>query len=222
MNTTQPQHPVRGLKPQLTTWSIKRLDEKRQERWTETVESIDFTHSNRKTQHTINRLTGRTVPKPDKCPVTANAIASQLFQNGRWKSRSRGMEGWQQRCGHVNPIYNRRTGGSAYVYEGRQSPRTRWYSPRVPFTCRRWCNQVAVSVYAYLFGKMKKPLNLSQGKLTVIALPKPNKPKDDNKSYRPTSLLCIPFKLPERMIHGRINPHHWFPAQLPHDLAGFR
>ena len=46
MNTTQPQQLVRGLKPQLT---IKRLDEKRQERWIETVESIDFTHASRKT-----------------------------------------------------------------------------------------------------------------------------------------------------------------------------
>ena len=43
-------------------------------------------------------------------------------------------------------------------------------------------------------------------KATVIALPKPNKPKDDPKSYRPISLLCIPFKLLERMIHRRINP----------------
>ena len=41
---------------------------------------------------------------------------------------------------------------------------------------------------------------------TVIALPKRNKPKNDPKSYRPISLLCIPFKLLERMIHGCITP----------------
>ena len=33
---------------------IKRLDEKRQERWIKTVDSIDFTHSSRKAWHTIN------------------------------------------------------------------------------------------------------------------------------------------------------------------------
>ena len=43
-------------------------------------------------------------------------------------------------------------------------------------------------------------------KTTVIALPKRNKPKDDPKSYRQISPLFIPFKLLERMIHGRINP----------------
>ena len=48
---------VRGL--------IKGLDEKRQERWIETVESIDFTHTSRKAWHTINCL-----------------IAEQLLQNG--------------------------------------------------------------------------------------------------------------------------------------------
>ena len=55
---------------------IKHLDKKRQKRWIETVEFIDFTHSSRKAWHTINRLTGRTASKPDKCPVSANAIAS--------------------------------------------------------------------------------------------------------------------------------------------------
>ena len=55
---------------------------------------------------------------------------------------------------------------------------------------------------------------------TVIALPKRNKPKNDPKSYRAISLLCILFKLLERMIHGCINPI--IDPQLPHEQAGFR
>ena len=105
------------------------------------------------------------------------------------------------------------------LVEGRQSPRTRWYPPRVSFACRRRCNQVAVSVYVYLFGKMENQKKIWR-KATVIALPKRNKPKDDPKSYRSISLLCIPFKLLERMIHGRINPI--IDPQLPHEQAGFR
>ncbi len=57
-------------------------------------------------------------------------------------------------------------------------------------------------------------------KATVIALPKPNKPKDDPKSYRPILLLCIPYKLLERLIHARVNPT--IDPQLPHEQAGFR
>ena len=36
---------------------------------------------------------------------------------------------------------------------------------------------------------------------TVIAILKPNKPNDDPKSYRPISLLCIPYKIVERLIY---------------------
>ena len=63
------------------------LGQKRRGRWEEEVNNINFTHSSRKAWNTINRLTGRSCPaKP--CPVTANAIASVLADNGRWKDRS--------------------------------------------------------------------------------------------------------------------------------------
>ena len=53
-----------------------------------------------------------------------------------------------------------------------------------------------------------------------VAIPKPNKHLDDAGSYRPISLLCVPYKILERLIHSRvepiINPH------LPPEQAGFR
>ena len=91
-------------------------------------------------------------------------------------------------------------------------------SSRVPLTCRRYCNHVAVSVYIYTCLERCKISKIWR-KATVIALLKRNKPKDDPKSYRPISLLCIPFKLLERMIHGRIRPI--MDPQLPHEQAGF-
>ena len=55
----------------------------------------------------------------------------------------------------------------------------------------------------------------------VRALTKPNKPAaEDPKSYRPISLLCVPFKILERMIHSRIEPV--VDPQLPREQAGFR
>jgi len=38
----------------------------------------------------------------------------------------------------------------------------------------------------------------------ILAIPKPEKPLGDTKSYRPMSLLCAPFKMLER--YARINP----------------
>ena len=55
---------------------------------------------------------------------------------------------------------------------------------------------------------------------TVVALPKPNKPVQDPKSYRPISLLGVPFKILERLIHSRIDPV--VDPQLPQEQAGFR
>ena len=40
----------------------------------------------------------------------------------------------------------------------------------------------------------------------VVAVPKPNKPLDDAKSYCPVSLLCIPYKIFERLIYTGIEP----------------
>ena len=50
----------------------------------------------------------------------------------------------------------------------------------------------------------------------IIALPKPGKPIDDPKGYRPISLLCVPYKIMERLLHARLDP------KLPKDQAGFR
>jgi len=49
-------------------------------------------------------------------------------------------------------------------------------------------------------------------------IPKPEKPLGDAKSYHPISLLCVPFKILERLIYARVetitNP------LLPQEQAG--
>ena len=51
-------------------------------------------------------------------------------------------------------------------------------------------------------------------------MPKPNKPAEDPKSYRPISLLSVPYEILERLIHSRIEPV--VDLQLPPEQAGFR
>ena len=53
----------------------------------EAVNSIDFSHSNRKTWTTINKFTGRSGHSSLLFPVSANSIASQLVKNGAHKTR---------------------------------------------------------------------------------------------------------------------------------------
>jgi len=54
----------------------------------------------------------------------------------------------------------------------------------------------------------------------VAAMPKPEKPLGDPKSYRPISLLCVPFKILERLIYARVESIT--DLLLPQEQAGFR
>jgi len=40
----------------------------------------------------------------------------------------------------------------------------------------------------------------------IVAIPKPEKPLWDPKSYRPISLLCVPFKILERLTYALVHP----------------
>ena len=54
----------------------------------------------------------------------------------------------------------------------------------------------------------------------VVAIPKPAKPVGDPKSYRPISLLCVPYKILERLIYARVKS--LIDPLLPKKQAGFR
>ena len=62
------------------------LARKQRDRWSEAVRSIDFSHSSRKAWSTLNNLTGRSRHSPRHCPVSADAIASQLVRNGKYEA----------------------------------------------------------------------------------------------------------------------------------------
>ena len=53
-----------------------------------------------------------------------------------------------------------------------------------------------------------------------VAISKPIKPVEDPKSYRPISLLCVLYKILERLIYTRIEPI--VDPLLPREQVGFR
>jgi len=57
------------------------LGQKKQERWEEPVNSINFSHSSRKAWRTITKVIGRSGRSFHQCPVSANSIDSQLVKN---------------------------------------------------------------------------------------------------------------------------------------------
>ena len=54
----------------------------------------------------------------------------------------------------------------------------------------------------------------------MVAIPKPMKPVMDPKSYRPISLLCVPYKILERLIYARVEP--LIDPLLPKEQTRFR
>ena len=54
----------------------------------------------------------------------------------------------------------------------------------------------------------------------VVAIPKPKKPVEGSKSYRPISLDCVPYEILQRLIHARVEPI--VDPLLPREQAGFR
>ena len=65
---------------------LAKLDRKRRDQWSEAVRSIDFSHSSPKAWSILNNLTGRSQHSPRHCPVSADAIASQLVRNGKYEA----------------------------------------------------------------------------------------------------------------------------------------
>ena len=54
----------------------------------------------------------------------------------------------------------------------------------------------------------------------VVAIPKPAKPVGDPKSYQLISLLCVPYKILEKLIYACVEP--LIDPLLPKEQAGFR
>ena len=54
----------------------------------------------------------------------------------------------------------------------------------------------------------------------MVAIPKRMKPVGEPKSYRPISLLFVPYKILERLIYARVEP--LIDPLLPKEQAGFR
>ena len=208
---------------------MTRLNTKRRERWTETVESIDFTHSSRRAWQTINKLTGK-ASKPTPCPITADAIAAQLISNGRFPNADKGFT--RKTTSEVNNLrrapgadinlsqdftYDEMTSAIKHLKPNKAAGIDNIH-PEFILHQGRKATEWLRSFCSACFHSTKLPKKWRLAK--VIALPKPNKPTDDPKGYRPISLLCVPYKIMERLLHARLNPV--IDPILPKEQAGFR
>ena len=200
------------------TTLLAKLDRKRRDRWSEVVRSIDFSHSSRKAWSILNNLTGRSRHSPRHCPVSADAIASQLVRNRKYEavdrksSRLVSQEASDLRRAttpdavNISDNFSQREFAAAlqHLKPGKASSLT------IPDSI---CPVLILHAGAALKFWLHDFLSFCLSRLKipkiwrralVVVIPKPTKPVGYPKNYHPISLLCVPYKILERLTYARV------------------
>jgi len=209
---------------------LSRLQQKKQERWGEAVNSIDFSHSSRKAWRTINKLTSRPERSSRLCTVSAKSIASQLMKNGALKTGGREptrlvnqqlSDLWMIPTpeGHSisEPFRPEEFSAALRRLKPGKTPGLDSIFPEFILHARSALKSWFWDFLNSCMRQLKIPKIWRRA--LVVAIPKPEKPLGDPKSCRPISLLCVPFKILERLIYARVETIT--DPQLPQEQAGF-
>ena len=208
---------------------LSRFDRKRRGRWSEAVQTIDFSHFSRKAWSILNNLTGRSRRSPRHCAVSANAIASVLVNNGKYEDIDRKSSRLVSQ--EVSNLWRASTTSAVNVC-GSFTP-SEFAAALKHLKPEKAPGPDSICPLLHAGAALKSCLcdflssclhHLKIPKIwrraLVVAIPIPLKPVEDPKSYRPVSLLCVPYKILERLIYTRIEPI--VDPLLPWEQAGFR
>ena len=210
---------------------LAKLDRKRWDRWSEAVRSIDFSHSSRKAWSILNNLTGRSRYSPRHCPVSADAIASQLVRNGKYEAVDRKSS--RLVCKEVSDLWRATTPDTVNIsdtFSQREfTAALHHLKPGKTPGPDSICSELILHTGAVFKSWLRDFLSSCLRRLKipkiwrralVVAIPKPANSVQNPKSYQPISLLCVPCKILERFIYARIEP--LIDPLLPKEQAGFR
>ena len=177
----------------------------------------------------MNNLTGRSRHSPRHCPVSADAIASQLVKNGKYEAVDRKSSRlvfqevsdlWRATTPdavNISDNFSQREFAAAlqHLKPGKASgPDSIW--PELILHAGAALKSWLRDFLSFCLRRLK--IFKIWRRALAVAIPKPMKPVGDPKSYRRISLLCVSIKVLERLIYGRVEP---FPLP-PREQAGFR
>ena len=190
---------------------ISRLGQKKQDRWEEAVNSIVFsTPAARRGEQSTNLLAGLDASF-DSTPVSANSIASQLVKNGAHRTGDREStrlvnkelsDQWKIPTPEGHSI--------SEPFRPEEHPAAlrrlkKGKSPGLDSTFPEFilhAGSALKSWFCDFLSPCMRQLKIPKiwRRALIVAIPKPEKPLQDPKSYRPTSLLCVPLKILERLV----------------------
>ena len=203
------------------------LADERSERWRELITSVDMTHNSKKAWSTIKKINSEKRTQTRIAAVTPDEVANQLLQNGKSSTNEKGYRKRMKtetdealaECDvqfeeftlpELNSALTFMKTGKACGLDGITTEEILHFGTK----SKAWILQ--------LFNKCANENCIPKEwrKARVVALLKPGKDPTQRKSYRPISLLCILYKLYERMILARIAPT--VEKEITPDQAGFR
>ena len=208
---------------------LSKLDRKQRDWWSKAVQNIDFSHSSRKAWSTLNNLTGRSQHFLCHCPISADAIASQLVRNGRYKVIDHKSS--QLVSQEVSDLWRATTPDPVNIFDTFSQKITaalQHLKPGKALGPDSICPELIIHAGAAsktwlhdFLSSCLHQLKISKiwRKKLVVALHKPIKPIRDPKSYQLISLLFVHNKILERLIYAHIKP--FIDPLLPKEQAGF-
>ena len=209
---------------------LAKLDRKQRDQWSEAVWSIDFSHSSQKAWSILNNLTGRSRHSPRHCPVSADAIASQLVKNGKYKAVDRKSSRlvfqevsdlWRAttpNAVNISDNFSQKefTAALQHLKPGK-APGPDSICPKLILHAEAALKSWLCDFISSCLHRLKIPKICRRA--LVVMIPKPEKPVRDPKSYQPISLLCVRYKIIKKLIYARIEP--LIDPLLPKEQAGF-
>ena len=177
----------------------------------------------------MNNLTGRSRHSPCHCPVSANAIASHLVRNGKYKAVDRKSSRLVSQ--EVSDLWRATTPDAVNIsdnFSQREfTAALQHLKPGKAAGPDSICSELILHAGAALKSWLRDFLSSCLRRLKipkiwrrvlVVAIPKPEKPVGNPKSYQPISLLCV--KILKRLIYTCIE--RLIDPLLPKEQAGFQ
>ena len=206
---------------------LSAISQGRQERWIDLITNTDMTQNSKKAWTTLKKINTEKNGQTRVAAVTPNQVASQLLLNGKPLHKERGrLKAMKKETARImqesNTQFDRFSQedlleamstlkpGKAAGLDNISTEMIQHFGPKALAWILELSNSCATSFSIPKIWRRAK----------VVALLKPGKEPEHPKSYRPISLLCILYKLYERMVLARISTA--VEEQLTPDQAGFR
>ena len=203
------------------------LAAERTKRWKEMIESTDMTHNSKQAWTTIKKLNTEKKAPSRVAAVTPNEVANQLLLNGKplhkqtgqSKTMNRDTANIMKNSDHEFSSFTEQelTDAIALLKTGKAAGLDNITTEMI-----QHFGAQTITWILKLLNKCAETSTIPRAwrRAKVAAILKPGKDPNSKKSYRPISLLCILYKLYERMIMARISTP--VEEHLTPDQAGFR